>query len=158
VPAIDGRQILELKFRYETPSIFKRLVEEFALTPKPASKYRLGMAATGQAPLGDGPLPLPTDAGRARRFFYFFNAGTVSREPLAIFLRLIVAMVLGGVVALIYRRTRYASDTTSSLTGTLVFLSILNPTVTQVIGDNVARAFSLVGALSIVRFRTVVRD
>src|SRR2546430_13730647 len=29
---------------------------------------------------------------------------------------------------------------------------------TQVIGDNVARAFSLVGALSIVRFRTVVRD
>jgi len=27
-----------------------------------------------------------------------------------------------------------------------------------VIGDNVARAFSLVGALSIVRFRTVVRD
>jgi hypothetical protein len=30
--------------------------------------------------------------------------------------------------------------------------------VTQVIGDSVARAFSLVGALSIVRFRTVVRD
>jgi hypothetical protein len=30
--------------------------------------------------------------------------------------------------------------------------------VTQVIGDNVARAFSLVGALSIVRFRTVVQD
>jgi uncharacterized membrane protein YhiD involved in acid resistance len=30
--------------------------------------------------------------------------------------------------------------------------------VTQVIGDNVARAFSLVGALSIVRFRTIVRD
>jgi uncharacterized membrane protein YhiD involved in acid resistance len=30
--------------------------------------------------------------------------------------------------------------------------------VTQVIGTNVAMAFSLVGALSIVRFRTVVRD
>jgi uncharacterized membrane protein YhiD involved in acid resistance len=88
----------------------------------------------------------------------FFTAGTVSREPLAIFLRLIVAMVLGAVVALIYRRTRYASDTTSSFTVTLVFLSILIATVTQVIGDNVARAFSLVGALSIVRFRTVVRD
>jgi len=29
---------------------------------------------------------------------------------------------------------------------------------TQVIGDNVARAFSLVGALSVVRFRTVVKD
>jgi hypothetical protein len=30
--------------------------------------------------------------------------------------------------------------------------------VTQIIGSNVALAFSLVGALSIVRFRTVVRD
>jgi VTC domain len=52
VPVIDGRQILELKFRHETPSLFKRLVEEFRLTPSPASKYRLGMAATGQAPVG----------------------------------------------------------------------------------------------------------
>jgi uncharacterized membrane protein YhiD involved in acid resistance len=40
----------------------------------------------------------------------------------------------------------------------LVLLSILIAMVTRVIGDNVARAFSLVGALSIVRFRTVVRD
>jgi uncharacterized membrane protein YhiD involved in acid resistance len=39
-----------------------------------------------------------------------------------------------------------------------VLLTILIAMVTQVIGDNVARAFSLVGALSIVRFRTVVRD
>jgi uncharacterized membrane protein YhiD involved in acid resistance len=88
----------------------------------------------------------------------FFVSGTVSREPLAVFLRLILAMVLGGIVAAVYRRTRYASQTTSSFTVTLVLLSILIAMVTQVIGDNVARAFSLVGALSIVRFRTVVRD
>jgi uncharacterized membrane protein YhiD involved in acid resistance len=67
-------------------------------------------------------------------------------------------MLLGGVVAWIYQRTRPASDTSSSLSVTLVLLSILIAMVTQVIGDNVARAFSLVGALSIVRFRTVVRD
>jgi hypothetical protein len=39
-----------------------------------------------------------------------------------------------------------------------VLLSVLIAMVTQVIGDNIAMAFSLVGALSIVRFRTVVRD
>jgi hypothetical protein len=50
IPVIDGRQILELKFRHQTPSLFKRLVEEFALMPEAASKYRLGMRATGQAP------------------------------------------------------------------------------------------------------------
>ena len=76
---------------------------------------------------------------------------------LAVLARLIGAALLGGVVALIYTRTRPAREE-SSFTVTLVLLSILIAMVTQVIGDNVARAFSLVGALSIVRFRTVVRD
>ncbi len=78
--------------------------------------------------------------------------------PLIVLARLVGSMLLGGVVAWIYQRTRPASDTSSSLSVTLVLLSILIAMVTQVIGDNVARAFSLVGALSIVRFRTVVRD
>ncbi len=72
--------------------------------------------------------------------------------------RLVGAMLLGGMVAFIYRRTRGADDVSPSFTVTLVLLAILIAMVTQVIGDNVARAFSLVGALSIVRFRTVVRD
>ena len=67
-------------------------------------------------------------------------------------------MLLGAVVAFVYRRTRVPAHTTPSFTVTLVLLTILIAMVTQVIGDNVARAFSLVGALSIVRFRTVVRD
>jgi hypothetical protein len=71
-------------------------------------------------------------------------------------LRLVVALLLGGVVALVYRKAR--SERPSSFSATLVLLAILIAMVTQVIGDNVARAFSLVGALSIVRFRTVVRD
>src|SRR6185295_13041366 len=45
-----------------------------------------------------------------------------------------------------------------SLQSTLVLLSILIATVTQVVGESPARAFSLVGALSIIRFRTVVQD
>jgi len=78
--------------------------------------------------------------------------------PLQVLARLIGAALLGAVVGWIYQRTRPASETSSSLAITLVLLSILIAMVTQVIGDNVARAFSLVGALSIVRFRTVVRD
>jgi len=90
-------------------------------------------------------------------FFTSLDSGT-SREPLVIFLRLVIAMLLGGVVVFIYRRTRAVSETAPSFAITLVLLTILIAMVTQVIGDNVARAFSLVGALSIVRFRTVVRD
>jgi hypothetical protein len=75
-----------------------------------------------------------------------------------VLIRLLLAAVLGGVVAWIYRRTRKGAEISSSFPITLVLLAILIAMVTQVIGDNVARAFSLVGALSIVRFRTVVRD
>ena len=78
--------------------------------------------------------------------------------PVVVLLRLVVALALGGVVALVYRTTRPAAQVAPSFTSTLVLLSVLIAMVTQVIGDNVARAFSLVGALSIVRFRTVVRD
>ena len=79
-------------------------------------------------------------------------------SPGVVVIRLLVAAVLGAVVAWIYRRTRKGSEISSSFPVTLVLLSILIAMVTQVIGDNIARAFSLVGALSIVRFRTVVRD
>ena len=78
--------------------------------------------------------------------------------PLVVLVRLLAALLLGGVVALVYRFTRSKAEVAPSFSATLVLLSILIAMVTQVIGDNVARAFSLVGALSIVRFRTVVRD
>lgn len=78
--------------------------------------------------------------------------------PEQIALRLVAAGVLGGLVAVIYRATRRGVAPQRSFIVTLVLLAILIAMVTQVVGDNVARAFSLVGALSIVRFRTVVRD
>lgn len=83
---------------------------------------------------------------------------SVAFSPLSVFTRLVAALILGGIVAAIYRLTRKGAEISSSFPVTLVLLSILIAMVTQVIGDNVARAFSLVGALSIVRFRTVVRD
>src|SRR6476469_5897480 len=83
-----------------------------------------------------------------------FNAGAL----LLMFVRLVLAMVLGLAIAWVYRRARGLNGEAESFGVTLVLLTILIAMVTQVIGDNVARAFSLVGALSIVRFRTVVRD
>jgi len=73
-------------------------------------------------------------------------------------IRLATALILSLVVIGIYKATRRAVSATVSFPATLVLLCILIAMVTQVIGDNAARAFSLVGALSVVRFRTVVRD
>jgi hypothetical protein len=91
-------------------------------------------------------------------FFTAPFAGGVSSKPVDVLIRLLVALALGVVVGWLYRRTIRGSSNGSSLPTTLVLLCVLIAMVTQVIGDSVARAFSLVGALSIVRFRTVVRD
>ena len=78
-------------------------------------------------------------------------------------IRLVGALVLGWIVAWVYRTTRPSSKTSASFQGTLVLLAVVIAMVTQVIGNinndiALARSFSLVGALSIVRFRTVVQD
>lgn len=73
--------------------------------------------------------------------------------------RLAVAALFGAAVAAVYYGTqRKTRAEAAPFVATLVLLTILLAMVTGVIGDSVARAFGLVGALSIVRFRTVVDD
>lgn len=50
---LEDRAVLELKYRDRLPAIFRRLVEDFGLQPRTASKYRLGMTALGTAPAAD---------------------------------------------------------------------------------------------------------
>jgi hypothetical protein len=69
------------------------------------------------------------------------------------------AFILGCLVAGIHQATRGRRGRTDrSFLATLVLLSLLIALVTQAIGNNLALAFSLAGALSIIRFRTVVED
>ncbi len=72
-------------------------------------------------------------------------------------MRLTLALCFGFAISLIYRWTRGRSAD-ARFVSTLVLLTLLLSVTTIVIGDNIARAFSIVGALSIVRFRTVVED
>src|SRR5258708_4738716 len=71
--------------------------------------------------------------------------------------RIGAALILGCFVAGIYALTQPRHQEKTLVT-TLVMLSVLIAMVTLVIGSSVARAFSLVGALAIVRFRTLVED
>lgn len=74
-------------------------------------------------------------------------------------LRLAMAFALGCIVAGVYRLTHGRRGTQSTgLLAMLVLLTVLIAMVTLAIGNSVERAFTLVGALAIVRFRTVVED
>lgn len=45
---LPSHDILELKYHARVPAVFRRLIEEFALKPQAASKYRLATAAVRQ--------------------------------------------------------------------------------------------------------------
>ncbi len=72
-------------------------------------------------------------------------------------LRVLLAFVLGVFIVNIYRWT-HAEIPQKSFTDTLIILCMLISVVMVIIGDSIARAFSLVGALSIIRFRTAIQD
>lgn len=71
---------------------------------------------------------------------------------------LFVALGCGIAIALVYRLTFRGTSYSPSFINSLVLLSLITAVVILVIGNNLARAFGLVGAMSIIRFRTAVRD
>lgn len=85
-------------------------------------------------------------------------SSNVDLSPMLLFWRIGMALALGGAASGIYRWSRRGEAASATFTITLILLSGVIAMVTQVIGDNIARAFSLVGAISVVRFRTVVKD
>ena len=72
-------------------------------------------------------------------------------------LRVLLSFALGVFIVNIYLWT-HAKVPQKSFTDTLIILCMLISIVMVIIGDSIARAFSLVGALSIIRFRTAIQD
>jgi len=79
-------------------------------------------------------------------------------QPMDIILNLAIACALGLAISLIYKRTHKGLSYSQSFMLTIVFVTVIVALVMMVIGNNLARAFALVGALSIIRFRTVIKD
>lgn len=79
-------------------------------------------------------------------------------SPLSVIINLVLALCAGLIIGVIYKRTHKGLSYSQSFVVTLVLMCITVCAVMMVIGSNLARAFALVGALTIVRFRTVVKD
>jgi len=71
---------------------------------------------------------------------------------------ILISLVCSFVVSVIYRYTYKGTGYSESFVHSIVFLSTITSLVIMVIGNNLARAFGLVGALSIIRFRTAIKD
>jgi hypothetical protein len=71
---------------------------------------------------------------------------------------LLLALALGLSVAGLHRFSKLESSPSAGLLSTLALLPPIGSLVMMVIGNSLARAFSLVGALAIIRFRTRLRS
>jgi len=71
---------------------------------------------------------------------------------------LLVSFLCGMVISLVYRYVYKGPSYSVTFVNSLVILAMITSVVILVIGNNLARAFGLVGAMSIIRFRTAVRD
>ena len=70
---------------------------------------------------------------------------------------MLVAIVFGGVIGLTYYKTQ-EENYQRSMAVTLLMLPIILSVIIMFVGSNIARAFSLAGTLSIIRFRSAPGD
>lgn len=75
-----------------------------------------------------------------------------------IILNLIVALISGFLISLFYRWTYSGAGYSNRFVHSLILITMITSIIILVIGNNLARAFGLVGAMSIIRFRTAVKD
>lgn len=89
-----------------------------------------------------------------------FNIQGLTSEftVLDVVLVLALSFALSAFIGWIYQITHRGTSYTQSFVFTLVMNGMIVALVMLVVGSNIARAFSLVGALSIIRFRNAVKE
>jgi uncharacterized membrane protein YhiD involved in acid resistance len=73
-------------------------------------------------------------------------------------LTITLSFVLTAIIGYIYKITHKGTSYTQSYVHTLVLMGMVVGIIMLIVGSNIARAFSLVGALSIIRFRNAVKE
>jgi len=75
-----------------------------------------------------------------------------------ILVNFITAFICGVMISWLYRKTYKGPGDSPSFVSSMILLTLITTMVIMIIGNNLARAFGLVGAMSIIRFRAAVKD
>lgn len=84
------------------------------------------------------------------------NAGSLSLQE--ILLSFLCAIVLGAVIFTSYRFSHVGATYSAKFNVSLWMMTLVTTLIMCVIGNNIALSLGMVGALSIVRFRTAIKD
>lgn len=78
--------------------------------------------------------------------------------PIEVIVNLFMATFFGVLSAVVYKRTHKGVSYSQSFVLSLVLVTIITSMVIMVIGNSLTRAFGLIGAFALIRFRTAVKD
>lgn len=93
-----------------------------------------------------------------RQLGQYPGSATATVSMVQTLVAVLLSFVLSLVIAFVYKETHTGTSYSQSFFHTLIIMSVVVSLVMIVIGSNIARAFSLVGALSIIRFRSAIKE
>ncbi len=79
-------------------------------------------------------------------------------EPRQLIFNMTVALILGITIFITYRLTYSGVTYSKKFNASLMMMTLVSTLVMTVISNNIALSLGMVGALSIVRFRTAIKD
>lgn len=79
-------------------------------------------------------------------------------SPESVVLSLLLAFVLGQLLAWVYYATHHGLSYSKTFVQSLILITVVVAMVMAVIGNNIITAFGLMGALAIIRFRNIIKD
>ena len=88
----------------------------------------------------------------------YFTSQFVSLTPWKILIGIVMAVIVGLVIAFVYKRCYRGVLYSPGFALTLMMLTLITTPVVMCIKSDIALSMGMVGALSIVRFRTAVKD
>ncbi len=86
------------------------------------------------------------------------QSGTANATLITLAYTLILTFILSSVIAWTYEKTFLGLSYSRNFVQAIVLSAVVAATVMQAIGDNVGRGLGMMGALSVVRFRTSFKD
>ena len=75
-----------------------------------------------------------------------------------IFTALITSFIMAYIVSYVYRKTHTGFSYEASFNFTIILVTVIVTIIMMVIGSNIALSLGLIGSLSIIRFRAVIKD
>jgi uncharacterized MnhB-related membrane protein len=91
-------------------------------------------------------------------FTNYYNLLPTELSAAVIIINLLITLLLEVAIVYIYRKTRHGLSYSESFVFTLIMIGVLGCSIMMIVQNNIVGAFALLGAFSLIRFRTILKE